>query len=102
MILVMGHVTFAAGEIDRLTDAMQTQVAATNAEDGCLHYSFARDVSAPDTIRISERWRDQDALTAHSRSAHMATFNGVMGSAKVLDISVKAYADGQVTTLIGE
>jgi quinol monooxygenase YgiN len=102
MIVVMGHAKMGAGEIDRLSDAMATQIAATRAEDGCLHYGFSRDVLDPDTMIISERWRDNDAIAAHFASPHMAAFNAVLGSAKVLEVSVKAYENGEVRTLIGE
>lgn len=101
MIIVMGYAKLAPGEIDRLTEAMARQVSATNAEDGCDHYSFARDLRDPDTLIISERWRDQAAIDAHFRSPHMAEFNAVLATASVLDLSVKAYENGAVRTLMG-
>jgi quinol monooxygenase YgiN len=102
MIIVMGHAKLGPGEIDRLKDAMAAQIEATNAEDGCEHYSYARHVLDPDTMIISERWRDQAALDAHFTSPHMAVFNKELASAKVLGISVKAYENGNVRTLMGE
>ncbi len=101
MIIVMGHAKLGLGEIDRLGDAMATQIAATLAEDGCLHYGYSRDVLEPDTMIITERWRDNDAITAHFASPHMAAFNAVLASAKVLEVSVKAYENGEVRTLMG-
>ena len=101
MIIVMGHAKLGPGEIDRLGDAMATQIAATLAEDGCLHYGYSRDVLEPDTMIISERWRDNDAITAHFASPHMAAFNAVLASAKVFEVSVKAYENGEVRTLMG-
>ena len=101
MIIVMGHAKLGPGEIDRLGDAMATQIAATLAEDGCLHYGYSRDVLEPDTMIITERWRDNDAIAAHFASSHMAAFNAVLASAKVLEVSVKAYENGEVRTLMG-
>jgi quinol monooxygenase YgiN len=101
MIIVMGHAKMAPGELDRLAGAMAKQVAATNAEDGCDHYSFARDVTDPDRLIVSERWRDQAAIDAHFKSPHMAEFNAALGSAKVLDLSIKAYENGNVRVLMG-
>lgn len=96
MIVVMGHIKLAPGEIERAAEAMAKQLAATRAEDGCIHYSFARDVLDPDTVIVSERWRDAGAIAAHSASAHMKEFNKVMGAAKILDIKVTAWdADGE-------
>ena len=102
MIIVMGHAKLGAGEIDRLAGAMAAQIAATRAEPGCLHYGFSRDMLEPDTLVVSERWRDNDAIAEHFASAHMAEFNKVLGSAKVLGLSIKAYENGEVRTLMGE
>lgn len=101
MIVVMGHASLAPGEIERMADAMAAQVAATNAEEGCLHYGFSRDLNDPDRLIISERWRDRAALDAHFTAPHMATFNAVLASAKVLDLSIKAYENDEVRVLMG-
>lgn len=100
-VIVMGEARLAAGEIDRLSGAMRTQVETTRTENGCVHYAFARDVLDPDRLIISERWRDQAALEAHFKMPHMATFNAVLGSAQILELSVKAYANGEARTLMG-
>ena len=102
MIIVMGHAKLAAGQIDQLQAEMATQIAATRAEDGCELYAFARDLVDPDTLIISERWRDQAAIDAHFHSPHMAVFNKALASATVLDLSVKAYENGEVRTLMGK
>ncbi len=103
MIIVMGKATLGPGEIERVDAAIQTQLAATNAEPGCQHYSFARDVTAPDTLIISERWADQAAIDAHFASPHMAAFNAVLGTAKMLALDVKSYdlSTGEVKQLMG-
>ena len=102
MIIVMGHIKAAPGEIDRLHDALTEQMAATQAEDGCELYVFSRDVAQPDCLMISERWRDNDALAAHSKSSHMAVFNRAIAAAKIESVSVKAYDVSGVRTLIGD
>lgn len=94
MIIVMGHAKLAAGEIDRLGAEMEAQIKATRAEDGCLAYSFSRDVLDPDTLIITERWRDNAAIAAHFASPHMAAFNAALAKAKLLEVSVKAYELG--------
>ena len=101
MIIVMGHAKLEAGEIDRLDAEMQAQIKATRAEDGCLAYSFSRDILDPDTLIISERWRDNVALSAHFGSPHMAAFNAALSSAKILDLKVMAFEDGQERILMG-
>lgn len=78
MLLIQGWLKLAAGEFDKVADEARTMVAATNAEPGCIHYSFACDIGDPDLIHIAERWTDSEALTAHGASAHMKVFNKAM------------------------
>jgi quinol monooxygenase YgiN len=102
MIVVMGTIELAAGDIDRLAADIAKQMAATQAEDGCEQYVFSRDVTNLDTLLIAERWRDGEALAAHGKTAHMAEFNKAIGSATIKKISVKAYDVAGVRVLMGE
>lgn len=102
MIIVLGSIRAAAAEIERLQDVLVEQMKATQAEDGCELYAFSRDVSDPDLLLISERWRDGGALAAHGKSAHMAVFNRQMAAAKVESINVTAYDASGARVLIGK
>lgn len=101
-IIVMGHLRTAPGEIERLHEALSAMLAATNAEPGCEHYSFARHVDDPDTLIISERWASAEALAEHGASDHMKAFNQAVGGAKLLDVSVKSWDGTFLRTLVGE
>jgi len=78
MLLIEGWIKLGAGEFAKVRDGALAMVKATNEEEGCLHYAFAQDIADPDLIRISERWESQEALAAHSASAHMGVFNKAM------------------------
>lgn len=101
-VMVLGHVQFASGEIDRLMPLMTRIVAATRNEAGCFGYSYARDMIDPDMLRISESWRDADALAAHFGQSHLAELNAALAGARVLDMSVKAYSADGVRNLMGD
>ncbi len=101
MIIVMGSIRLGDGEIDRLAPDMAAQMVATQAEDGCELYVFSRDVTDPNSLLISEQWRDANALAAHGKSPHMAVFNAVIGRAKIENIIVKSYEASNAKTLIG-
>ena len=47
-------------------------LAATRAEDGCLAYDIAEDITAPGLLRVSELWASEAALRAHLAAPHMA------------------------------
>ncbi len=96
MIVVMGTARFEKGELARLKPAIEAQLTATRAEDGCDLYAYSIDVLDPDLMHISERWRDHAALTAHFASPHMAAFNEVLATARIESLNVKAYdAEGE-------
>lgn len=101
-IIVMGHIHAAPGEILRLKDALSAMLAATNAEDGCEHYSFAAHIDDPDMLIISERWASAEALAAHGASDHMKAFNRAIGGAVLKQVSVKAWKGDFWRTLAGE
>jgi quinol monooxygenase YgiN len=102
MIIVTGTARFGEGEIARLRDAMAANVEATRAEDGCEHYSYGIDVSDPNLLHISERWRDEAAIDAHMKSEHMQSFMAGLGQAKLEALSVKMYRSEYAGTLLGE
>lgn len=101
-IIVMGHIHLGTGEAARLQAELSAQVAATNAEEGCEHYSFAGHIDDPDLLIVSERWASAEALAAHGQSAHMKAFNAVLRSAELRGVSVKAWNSEFWRTLIGD
>lgn len=100
MLLIEGWLKLAAGEFEKVRDQGIAMVQATNQEEGCLHYSFAQDIADPNLIRISERWASQEALAAHSASAHMAEFNKAMGSVQREGASLMLYSAEEVRKLM--
>jgi quinol monooxygenase YgiN len=101
MIAVMGTARFAPGEIGRQYGVMAAMIAATCAEDGCVQYIYARDVTDTDRLIISELWRDEAALTAHFATPHMATLKAALGAATVLSLNVKRYEIANTAQLMG-
>ena len=101
MIVVVGEVRFGTGEIERIKADLARAIAATRAEDGCEHYSYAVDLAEPDLLHVSERWRDMPALDAHMAAPHMAELGAVLHAARIEAISVKAYDAKYIKTLLG-
>lgn len=101
MIIVQGWVKMPPEAVEAMQAAAAVMVAETLKEPGCLDYSFAVDLVAPGTIRISELWVDDDALSAHFATPHMARFNAAMAGAKATGASVKAYTAEHLRTLMG-
>ncbi|MFM5923281.1 MAG: putative quinol monooxygenase [Novosphingobium sp.] len=100
MLLIEGWLKLASGEFAKVADQAREMVRATNAEDGCLHYSFSQDIADPDLIRISERWASQEALGAHMASPHMGEFNKAMGSVAREAADLRLYSAEEVRKLM--
>lgn len=101
-IIVMGYLRTAKGLVDKIVPALSAMMAATNAEEGCEHYSFSRHIDDPDMIIISERWASPEALAAHGASAHMKAFNQALSGVRLEGLSVKAWTGDHWRTLIGD
>ena len=100
MIIVMGTARFAPGEIDRLQGQLAAFVDKVRRRDGCISYSYARDLNDPDLVHVVEQWRDDAAIDAHM--SDIGDLMDALGGAKIGELSVKAYAAEYKRTLMGE
>lgn len=91
MLTIMGTVRIDPANIDAARPAMEAMIVATRAEDGCISYAFAQDLLDPGLIHIAEAWRDQDALTAHFHSAHMAEWRAAIPALGMSDRQLNLY-----------
>jgi len=97
MLLVIGHLRFPSAARTGVLAALADVIAATRAEPSCLFYDFAEDVLEPDLFRVSEGWRDADALRAHFASDHMARFRDAREALGMTERVVTIYgSDGPV------
>jgi quinol monooxygenase YgiN len=91
MIIVMGTVRIAPEGIAAARPEMARMVAASNAEDGCLLYAYSQDLVDPGLVRISEHWRDREALKAHFATPHMAEWRKVIPALGISDRNLMLY-----------
>jgi quinol monooxygenase YgiN len=90
-LIVAGTVRVPAENLDGLRPHMLAMMTATRAEDGCGAYSYAEDVAEPGLVHVFEVWRDQAALDAHFKTAHMAAWRAAWPGFGVSDRNLKAY-----------
>jgi quinol monooxygenase YgiN len=90
-LIVAGTVRVPADNLAGLKPHMETMLAASRAEDGCLTYSYAEDVAEPGLIRVFEAWRDRTALDAHVRAPHMAEWRAAWPQFGVTDRRLSLY-----------
>jgi quinol monooxygenase YgiN len=90
-LIVAGTVRVPAENLEGLRPHMAAMMAASQAEDGCFDYNYAEDVTVPGLIHVFERWRDEAALEAHVKTAHMAAWRAAWPSFGVSDRRLFAY-----------
>lgn len=95
MILVIRNIRCPVEALDRLRAPMAEVVAASRAEDGCLEYAYGEDMLDPGLIRISEVWRDQEALERHFTQPHMDAWRAARAALGVGDRRLKLYEAGE-------
>ncbi|OZA94635.1 putative quinol monooxygenase [Altererythrobacter sp. H2] len=99
MLIVLAKATIPAGALDAVRGAIATMVAASQAEEGCLAYSFTSDVLDPGTMHIVEKWRDEDALKFHFSTPHMAAFQAAIAGTGMQVTEALKYETGEGASL---
>ncbi|MCW1381883.1 antibiotic biosynthesis monooxygenase [Novosphingobium sp. KCTC 2891] len=89
MIILAGHLKTSPEHVEELAAALQSLVADTLLEDGCLDYNFAIQDRAAGAILVYERWRDQDALNTHLALPAIGAVLG--GWADRIEIAVRKF-----------
>jgi quinol monooxygenase YgiN len=91
LIAIIGHFDVHPEDAAAVGDLMRTMMNETQKESGCVHYAFSTDLSNPNRFQLSELWESDEALAAHFRTAHMATFRAGLASRRIERRVVKRY-----------
>lgn len=95
MILVIGTVRLPPENIARARPAMAAMVAGSRGEDGCLEYAYSEDLLVPGLVRVTEVWRDREALKAHFQTPHMAAWRAAFPGLEISDRNLSLYEAGE-------
>ena len=91
MIVIEGTVRIGPDRLEEARSVMEQMILASRAEAGCLDYAYSVDVLDPGLIRVAERWQSRDALAAHFKTAHMATWRSFFPQLGITDRSLRLY-----------
>jgi len=91
MIIVIGQFEFHPKDFQAAKILATTLMQETVKEDGCMKYAFAADLIHPNTLQLSECWRDDAALSAHFLTAHILAYRSGLQSLRVVSRTVKRY-----------
>ena len=92
MLIVLAKCKVSADAMAAASAAIADMVAASNAESGCIAYSFTQDLGDPTLIHIVEKWQDDAALAEHFATPHMAAFGAAIAGLDFQVIEAIKYA----------
>jgi quinol monooxygenase YgiN len=90
-IIVLGQIDLQAEDAAAAEVLMRTMMNETIQEQGCIHYAYSRDLSAPHRFQLSELWESDESLAAHLKAAHTTTYRAGIGKLRVVKRSVKKF-----------
>ena len=101
MIVVNAVIESTEADIQTMKSAIATMEAASQAEEGCEDYTFSVELNNACKLRITERWLSLEALQAHLKTAHMATFQTAMGEHPPINVDVTFYEAQKIDSPFG-
>lgn len=75
MISVIAKIPMKEDKIDEAIAAIKELIKDVANEEGTLSYALNRDQKNPNTLVFIERYKDNDALKAHSSTDHFKAFS---------------------------
>ena len=91
MIIVVGSFRIPPSMIEVVRPVMEAMITASRAEEGCIEYAYALDVLDEGLVRVSEKWRDREALEAHFRTAHIAEWRAQVSALAISERDLTAH-----------
>ena len=96
MIIVNVVVETSEKNISAFKETIATMEAASREESGCHDYTFSVELNNPNTLRITERWENAEALQLHMGTEHMAAFNAAMANHKATSMNMSCYEANEI------
>ncbi len=80
---VVAHIQAGSGNEQLVREVLESYVAPTRLEEGCLRYDLFVDLNDPTRFTFIEEWTSSEALQKHSQSEHIiagrALLDGKLG-----------------------
>lgn len=68
---VIAHIHAQPGKEQQLRNVLESFVAPTRLEDGCIRYDLFVDLDHPNQFTFIEEWASREALNKHGQSTHI-------------------------------
>ena len=78
MIAVIAKMKIKDGKMDEATELFRGLTPKVGDEEGTMGYAVCRDSKNPDLLVVVERYRDKEAIQAHSSTPHFKEFSAAI------------------------
>ena len=75
-VIFVARVTAKDGCIDKLLEVLQSLVAPSRAEEGCITYDLHQDVENENLFMFYEVWESESHFEAHGKTKHFLDATG--------------------------
>jgi quinol monooxygenase YgiN len=72
IVHVVAHIEALPGYEQEVREVLESYIAPTRKEKGCIRYDLFTDDSDPKKFTFIEEWASKEDLEAHSKSDHLA------------------------------
>ncbi|MFM8573190.1 MAG: putative quinol monooxygenase, partial [Pirellula sp.] len=87
------HIHAKPGKENELREILESFVAPTRKEDGCIRYDLFVDLDHPQKFTFIEEWASREALNKHSQSDHIQAgrkhFPDLLGEPAWVQVAVR-------------
>ncbi len=101
MLVIAGFIRIDPANLEVALAAATEVMKETHKEPGCVSYVFSTDLAEKGLFHLFEEWESQEALDAHFKTPHMATFQTAMGGFGIQEAKVQRYEVSSVSQLMG-
>lgn len=78
ILVVVAEAKAKPGKADELRSRLQSLLAPTRAEQGCVTYNMHESLEEPGRFLAFEHWKSKEALDEHLQTPHLQDFFGAM------------------------
>ena len=91
-VIVIGEIAVDPEQHDQLIELVDAVETGSRAEPGCLAYDFWAHRSERGLVHVSERWSDEQALSAHIAGDTYRTFARGLKGLQVRKVDIQQHA----------
>jgi quinol monooxygenase YgiN len=97
MVAIIAKMKIKEGKIEEAVQLFKNLVPKVREEEGTLAYAICRDKANQNQLTVIERYRDMEAIQAHSSSAYFKQFSKEIG--QLLDGKPELYILDEVVAI---